>query len=365
MIVNKIEKDTYIKIVKDKLLNISFEDTTKILNNLIEKLPSELYDVSLCIIDDVLGNSDISLEEINSKYQELKEIFELINNGELTFKSYSYSTGYYSYYEEEYGYEYYDDENISKLLKETLDFGIYLVNKKNYNLAQKVFELIIYTNYSCGETSDPDYDCGDEEIFYCYDIDLKQVEGLLSFDLKKLYSYAIYTAYFCNDRYKKIYGYLSCCKNIKFEECTNLGIEKMVNLDNFYQNWIEFLTNVNNSFAEELIKEAMLYTNVDEYMICKKSFKTHPNLYKEYLLKLLSENKFNKIIETYEEAINEITDLKIKRDISYITIDAINYGKSNLDKSKYYYCIFDSLKNICDFLIILNNNLYNDEIKNM
>jgi len=72
MIVNKIEKDTYIKIVKDKLLNISFEDTTKILNNLIEKLPSELYDVSLCIIDDVLGNSDISLEEINSKYQELK-----------------------------------------------------------------------------------------------------------------------------------------------------------------------------------------------------------------------------------------------------------------------------------------------------
>jgi hypothetical protein len=363
MLVKKIDKDTYIKELKDKLVGVNFEDTTKILNTLIEKLPSELYELLLCIVDDVLGNINISLDEINDKYNSLKEKFELIEDGKLAFKSYSFGTGYYSYYDEEYDYNYYDNEGIAKIIKETFDFGIYLVNNKQYKHSLKIFDLIINTNYSCKETNDLEFDCYVEEVIDCYDVDLNQVEELLEFDLKKLYSYAIYAAYFCENRYQKIYNYLSSYKNNTFEECKNLGIEKLNDLDEFYKNWIDFLININDELAEKLIKEAMLYINVDEYIICKKSFKTHPNLYKEYLLKLFENSNYNKIIETYEEAINKIIDAEIKKDISYIVIDAINSCKSGLDKSKYYYCIFNNVKNIPNFLVILNNNLYNEEIK--
>ena len=363
MSVNKIDKDIYLAKIKDKLSNINIENKSKILNNLVDKLPVELYEVLLCIIDDTLGNINISKTEINNKYNELKERFELIENSELTFKSYSYSTGYYSYYDEEYDYNYYDDEGVSDLLKEAYSFGIYLVNNKQYNLALKVFDLIVYTNYFCKETSNQEYDYYDDEVIDCYDIDLKQVESLLEFDLKQLYSYAIYTAYFCKNRYKKIYNYLSCYKNITIEECKQLGIEKMDNLNEFYQNWIDFLSNNNDDLSENLIKDAMININIDEYLICKKNFKTHPNLYKEYILKLFENSNYNEIIKTYEEAIKEITDNKIREYISYISIDAINYSKNKLDKSKYYYTLFDSVKNIPNFLVILYNNLYNEEIK--
>lgn len=352
-----INKEEYLKKTNDKLLKANLEDKEKILDKLIEKIPQELYELSLCIIDDVLGNINVSSKEINTKYKELKKRFKSIENREVSFQLVTYT---YDYCGDD-NYEYRDKECISKLLKEAFDYGVYLVNIKQYDYALKVFDLIIYTNYSCLEV----YDLEDyyDEIDY-YDMDLTDVEDLLQFDLSKLYSYAIYAAYFCGDRYFKIYNYLLCYSKNTFEDSKGLGIEKMENLNDFYKNWIDFLTEKSEDLAERLIKEAMLQIEIDEYMICKKCFKTHPNLYKEYILKLLGKTNYKEIIELYEEAIEEITDLSIRKDISYITIDAINYSNSKIDKSKYYYCIFESDPSIPNFLVILSNNLYNDNIKN-
>lgn len=352
-------KEEYLKKVNDKLLNARFEDKEKILDRLIEKLPQELHELSLCIIDDVLGNVNFSSKEIKTKYKEFKKRFKLIENRDVSFQLVAYTDDYYD------DYKYYDEEGISELLKEAFDYGVYLVNIKQYDYALDVFNLIIYTNYSCLEVYDIE-DYYDETEYY--DMNLTDVEYLLQFDLRELYSYAIYAAYFCDDRYNKIYGYLLCYKNNTFENSKSVGIEKMEDLNEFYKNWIDFLTEKSESLAERLIKEAMQQIEIDEYMICKKCFKTHPNLYKEYILKLLGKANYKEIIELYEEAIEGIIDLNIRKDISYITIDAINYSNSNIDKSKYYYCIFESVPSIPNYLVILSNNLldnnlYNENIK--
>lgn len=360
--INKVDKETYLNIVMEKLSNASLENKSSILNRLLEKLPSDLYDLSIGIIDDVLGLSDISLDDVNERFNSIKEKFELIEEHELCFNSYAYETGTYSYFGDDYDYEYYDNEGISKVLEEAYSFGTYLINNKKYALALKVFDLIIYTNYFCEETSDPLYNDSDE-VIDCYDIDLEQVEGLLNFDLKHLYSYAVYAAYFSDDRYQKIYDYLSIYDGISFENCVNFGIEKLNNLSEFYQKWISFLSEKNDKLSEKLIKESISEANIDEYFVCKQNFKTHPTFYKEYVEKLMSDKNYGGIIKTYDEAISEIVDEKIREYITYMMIDAVNNSGNELSICKYYYTIFESVKSIPNFLVLLHNDLVDDEIK--
>ena len=56
--------------------------------------------------------------------------------------------------------------------------GIALVNKKLYRQAIKIFDLIIYANYSCSEMGNPEYDYSNE-IYDVYDVDLSSVKELL------------------------------------------------------------------------------------------------------------------------------------------------------------------------------------------
>lgn len=358
-----MNKEKFIKEVNTKLENITLNESKEIITNIIDKIPNDLYEKVLCIIDNVQGKIDIS----NITEQEIEEIInkiELIDNGELSFKSYSYETGEYYYYEEEYDYEYDDPDDINQILTSAYNLGVTLVNKKEYKLALKLFDSIIYTNYQCEEIGNPDYD-DSEEIYDIYDIDLSTVSDLLSFDLNNLYSYAIYTTYFINNenKYYKIYNYLKDCPKIKLEDSYNLGIEKMNNIEDFYKKFANYLTTISEQKAMDILENIINLEYIDEYEICKKSFHTHPKLYLNYIKKLFQNKNHTKIIETISKYLEKIKDPTIKNEICYIMVDSIKLSNQNIDTNKYLYEAFLSINNIPNFLVILYHNLYDDKIK--
>lgn len=356
-------REDFLKDVNDKIRNANLEKNSEILERIIHIIPEDLFDVTTCIVNDVLNLSDTNQKEIDKIIKEYKEKFLSIESLDLTFKSYSYGTGYYSYYEEVYDYNYFDDDNIADFLKQVYNYGVYLINCKHYKNALEVFDLIIYTKYFCEEVGDPDYD-DSGEVYDTYEIDLEDVSKLLDFSLNKLYLYAVYASYFQNNKYELIYNYLCLSDKISFEDAINIGIEKLNNLDKFYKEWINHLTSAPGKRAEALLRDAMFHTNVNEYEVYKKSFKAHPVLYRDYIIRLMISKDYNQIIETCSEALTDIDDNKIKEEICYIVIDAIKDGNLNIDKTKYYYKIFDYSKTIPNFLVLLCNKVEHKDLKN-
>lgn len=358
-----MNKEKFIREVNNKLENITLTEAKEIITNIIEKIPKDLYEKVICIIDNIKGDLDIS----NINGQEIDEIInkiELINKGELSFKSYSYATGEYYYYEEEYEDVYSDPNDINQILTSAYNLGVTLVNKKEYELALKLFDAIIHANYQCDEMGNPDYD-DSEEVYDTYDIDLIAVSDLLSFNLNNLYSYAIYATYFINNenKYYKIYSYLKECPKIKFEDSYNLGIEKMNNISDFYINFANYLTTISGKNAMDILEDIIILGYIDEYEICKKSFHTHPKLYLKYIKKLFQNKKYTKIIETISTYLDKIKEPTIKNELCYIMVDSIKLSNQNIDINKYLYEAFISINDIPNFLVILYHNLYDEKIK--
>ena len=357
-----MNKETFINIINEKIKDITLENSKQIIINISDKLPNNYYDKVLCIIDNTLGNLEL-VNDFNNEINDTENKFRLIEDGELTFKSYSYETGEYDYFSERYDIEYYDSDGLSEILKTAYKLGITLVNKKLYKPAIKIFDLIIHTNYSCSEMGNPEYDYSNE-VYDVYDVDLSQVKDLLDFDLNNLYSYVIYATYFVDDdKYNKIYDYLNSCHNIKFSDSYNLGIERMKNLDKFYQEFAEYLTTLKDEYAYNILSNFIESGYVDEYEICKKCLQNHPKLFLNYILKLFNNHNYNKIIDIVPTSLNNIKDKSCKNDICYIMVDSIKLSKSNLSIDKYLYEAFLSINNLPNFLVILYRKLYDDNIK--
>ena len=79
-----MNKEKFISDVNKRLDNISLNDSKEIIINIIDKLPSDLYQKVLCIIDDKIGNLNSSLSK-KVDIQEIKDKFELIENLSLLF----------------------------------------------------------------------------------------------------------------------------------------------------------------------------------------------------------------------------------------------------------------------------------------
>ena len=252
-----MDKEEFIKKVTNNLEDISLEKAKHIITKLCSKMPSELYDISSSIIEDVTGNTNISYEEITKKLEDLTSLYKQIEDGKICFKCYSYQSGY-GPFGDDYDYEYLSSGKINSIINETYNFGKKLVYHKQYSKAIEVFDLILYSNYICEEVGNPEYDTTDE-VYDSFDIDIMSVKEVLDFDLDYVYLYAIYSILISNypDKNNKIYKYLSDNNHVKIKDSLDLGIEQIKGFDKFKNEWIKFLENKNDDKSKTILKNSL------------------------------------------------------------------------------------------------------------
>jgi len=211
----------------------------------------------LCIVNNELSISD---EEIIEKISYIDSKFKEIETGNICFRCYAIETGYYSYYEEEYDYHYYPIKEMDVVLNETYEFGKKLIYYKKYLEAIRIFDLILYSKYTCEEVGNPEYDDSDDVYDY-FDIDLETVKHNLDFDIKDVCLYSIYAVLACNNQNKneKIYKYLKQTNPVSIEDALSLGIEEIKDMDNFYKDWIKFLENKSEEYAKIILSKIVNY----------------------------------------------------------------------------------------------------------
>lgn len=236
-----MKREEFIKQIEKNIEDMSLENAKQVIIQLGSKIPSSLFETMMCIIKNLNGN--IEEYDIDILKSEIYSDFKEIENGNIYFKCYSYGTGTYSYYDEDLAYSYFPTAELNKILNKTYDFIVKAVLHKKYADAIEIFDLFLYTDYSCDEVGNPDYDNSDE-VYDTFERSIDDVKESLDFDFNKLLLYAIYSVIIGNysNKKEKIYEYTKHGK-INIENVKTIGIEEIKNFDKFYQEWLEFIDN--------------------------------------------------------------------------------------------------------------------------
>lgn len=218
----------------------------EIISILVDELPYTSYERLLCKIKNKNGTLKPNKEKFDKIQEEIQEGYKQIDSGEICFNCYSYSNDSYSYYEEDYDIYYYSNEEIDEVLDKTYEFGKTLIYHKEYAKAIEMFDLILFTNYSCEEVGNPEYD-DSGDVYATFEVDITNLKDSLDFDLDYACLYGIYAVLASNypNKCKKIYTYLKRCRGFNLEDALDLGIEPITNIEKFKNEYQTYL-NKNN-----------------------------------------------------------------------------------------------------------------------
>lgn len=342
--------------IKEKLNNLELFEIKEFVCNLIRKIPDDKYDEVLAMLD--LGNT-YDVLDIEKKIEKFKEKFNKIEECEFHF----YANGYedydsYDYWGDNWVWEYYDEDNLGGLIKSAYLYATNLVNKRLYNYAKQLLDLIIYTNYQAY----------DEDAGEYYELSLTDLSchHLIQIDVDTLCLYAIYATYQIGEdsRVQKIHDYFQneAFRNIHVEDSFSLGPEVLKDIDEFWREWIMFLANTPGKTEYRLLKEALVcnsYANYNDYI--ETIARNHPQIVIDLFNYLYSQEKIEELLEVGRKVLQYIDDkLLIKSDILLYL--------ARFDDSIRKKCIFEAFQsnsNVANLLRIINNGYlidYKEEI---
>lgn len=342
------DREFYEKL-NDKVKNLTKEELIEFLNNMIRKIPNSKYKEILSMLD---SNNSTNYEDIEIVIENYKKQFKLIDD----FEKYFYATGYEDYgeYYNPWGgdwiWEYEDRDDIGDLIDDAYNDAVNLVFDKKYNYAKQLFDLILDTNYQF-----LDEDGGDN-----FEISLTELEenDLINININTLCSYAIYTTYqSTSGNVHKIYEYFKTpnFKNFSIEFSFNVGIERLIGLDKFWDNWIRLLVKKDGNNNYRLLKEALEYTNFDNYQdYIDLLVEKHPKIYLDIFDYLVKKNQITEIIKIGNKVLSKLDKkLTIRNDIA---LYLAKYDKKN--QEKYIIEAFESKTNVPNLVRIINNGYY-------
>ena len=132
------------------------------------------------------------------------------------------------------------------MLDKTYEFGKTLIYHKEYAKAIEMFDLILFTNYSCEEVGNPEYD-DSGDMHDTFKVDITDLKDSLDFDLDYACLYGIYAVLASNypNKCQKVYKYLKKCSHHNLEDALDLGIETITNIEKFKNEYQTYL-NKNN-----------------------------------------------------------------------------------------------------------------------
>ena len=342
--------------IKEKLNTLDLSEIKEFVYNLIRKIPDDKYDEVLAMLD---LRKSYDILDIEKKIDEFEEKFNKIDECEFHF----YANGYedydsYDYWGDNWVWEYYDEDNLGGLIKSAYLYATNLVNKRLYNYAKQLLDLIIYTNYQAY-----DEDAGE---FYELSLTDLSCHHLIQIDVDTLCLYAIYATYQIGEdsRVQKMHDYFQneAFRNIHVEESFSLGSEVLKDIDEFWREWIMFLANTPGKTEYRLLKEALVcnsYANYDDYI--ETIVRNHPQIVIDLFNYLYSQEKIEELLEVGRKVLQYIDDkLLIKSDILLYL--------ARFDDSIRKKCIFEAFQsnsNVANLLRIINNGYlidYKEEI---
>ncbi len=339
-------------LLEELLKKCSKEQLKEFLIKIINMLPDNLNkDIFLLMNEnfhDEIQNSCI--KDLNKKLEKIEKQFDLINNYELQFRCDTYATGDYEYWDEIYETSYYDPEGIRRIVEESYNLANILFTKKDYKNTKKIFDLIIFTTYSVLDDDSNDildYGISDVVSFELVDIDLNKI------CLTLIYIALLTSDNKCSDIYK--YYETPIFDNIKIEDSFQFGINKLNDLDKFWDNWLKYLSKKDDKLSYKLLTETLKYHNYANYKgILELNKKTHPNLYLFVFNYLKNLNKYEEIIEIGNPVLSDMNG-DIKNQMSLLIATSYKKLDSSYDISNYLYNAFLSDRCVSNLIRIINN----------
>ena len=235
-----MNKDDFIKEISKNIDGASMAELKAIVMEICQDIPMRNYYKTLCRIRNIENNDKILIDDINEEVDEVCNDFKKVQNGEIVFKCYAVETGHYSAFGEDYDYYYYPTNEMDSILNRMYDLIRKLVFSKAYMESLKIIDLMLYSDYTCEEISNPEYS-DDDDVIDTFDMNINSLKENLDFDINTVILYAIYAVIMSNtsDKFEKIDCYIKN-KHIDIRDCQNLGIEEVPDIDLVYNDWIKY-----------------------------------------------------------------------------------------------------------------------------
>ena len=235
-----MNENDFIKEINKNIDGALIDELKAIVVEICKDIPIRNYYKTLCRIKNIKNNDKNLLGDVKEELDEVCKDFKKVQDGEIVFKCYAVETGYYSAFGENYDYCYYPTNEMNSILNRMDDLIRKLIFSKDYMKALKIIDLMLYSDYTCEEVSNPEYS-DDDEVIDTFDMDIDSLKKNLDFDINIVILYAVYAIIMSDtsDKFKKIDGYIKD-KHINIRDCQNLGIEEVPDLDVIYDEWLKY-----------------------------------------------------------------------------------------------------------------------------
>lgn len=230
----------FIKKINQNIDNASTDMLKTIIIEICKDIPKKNYYKTLCRIKNIEDNDKILIDDIKKEIEELYKDFKKVQDGNIIFRCYAVETGYYSAFGENYDYHYYPTREMDEILNRMYDLIRRLIFSKDYIETLNIINLMLYTDYTCEEISNPEYS-DNNEVIDTFDMDINALKKNLDFDINTVILYAVYAIIMSDtkDKLKKIDSYVKD-QHIDIRDCKNLGIEEVHDLDKIYNEWLNY-----------------------------------------------------------------------------------------------------------------------------
>ena len=243
--------------------------------------------------------SRMSRQQVNKKMEEIHQIEEKIDNGDL----FIYAEGYEDYTNGFWGSEwitnYYDEDGIGDMIMVMIRFAKECVNDGWYEEANEIYEWLWQMDiFTQDEWEDP--------------IGLEQLEenNIISVDLKDMALMTLYADYQrlpIEKRAEDIYLYINISPfcELHIEDMFYVGREQLEDAERFWQDWIHLLMTKKGDVEGRLLKEAVLYVEGLDGLsrLAVKNSDIHPTLYFDLMEEYEKEHNYKKMEEIGDQAL--------------------------------------------------------------
>ncbi len=340
--------------IDKKLLEMSEQEKTHLLHEFARITKEENREAFLKIME---KQNKIEAKTYENQLNDIYNWFSKIDNKKIYFEC----TGdevYDDYHHGEWVYEYNDKFNIGNTLESFLHIAENLLYERNYKEACKLYSIICMTLY-------PAIDIIFEETNQLTFKELHE-ENIIKVNLKHIAINLLYCQYKASPEERRVENIYECfhCNmfnNIHIDEIFSAGPEEIIEIDDFIEEWLEYLKNTDEKLATELLSD-ILDSYYDMNKLCetaKETMEIHPAISLTYCKKLLENEDFETIINFGKEVLAKMNpDIEIRSKILNIAAFAAEKLNDTTMKSKFSMGAFYSESSILNYIKLFDTDNY-------
>lgn len=338
--------------IDKKLIEMSEKEKTALIHEFARITKEENREAFLEIIE-----NKNETKNYENQLNDIYSWFSKINNKEIYFEC-TVDEIYDDHWHGQWVYEYKDKFKIGSKIEHSLQIAENLLYQKNYKESYKLYNTICMTLYSaidiyCEETNELNF----EEL---------NEENLINVDLKHTAINLLYSQYQATPPEKRVENLYSSFQwnmfnNILIDEIFSVGPEEINGVDDFIEEWVDYLKNNDENLAAELLADILIsYDDINKLSkTAKETMAIHPSISLIYCEKLLEKNEFETIVNFGKEILAEMdADIQIRSNILNIAAFAAEKMNDKHMKSIFAMGAFFSKSSILNYIKLFDTDDY-------